>query len=91
VYHLICIVSNTHRVDISAPGYPVLSTVDIDDSDDGSWYEYMSGTSMACPHVAGGLALAKSLSPTTSNSEVIITRACVCGIYTCVDFDICNE
>jgi hypothetical protein len=57
-------------VDISAPGYPVLSTVDIDDSDDGSWYEYMSGTSMACPHVAGGLALAKSYYPGATTDEV---------------------
>mmetsp|Transcript_52858 Transcript_52858/g.67783 ORF Transcript_52858/g.67783 Transcript_52858/m.67783 type:complete len:874 (-) Transcript_52858:283-2904(-) len=57
-------------VDISAPGYPVLSTVTVADGS----YDWYSGTSMACPHVAGGLALAKSYLPSATADEI---KACL--------------
>lgn len=44
-------------VDLVAPGDVILSTVP------GNRYSYMSGTSMACPLVAGAAALLKSLKP----------------------------
>lgn len=47
------------HIDVAAPGVDILSTVP---TSMGS-YDYMSGTSMACPHVAGVAALIKSAFP----------------------------
>ncbi|NBD22655.1 S8 family serine peptidase [Paenibacillus sp. T1] len=44
-------------IDVTAPGSFIKSTKP------GGGYEIMSGTSMSCPHVAGGAALLKSLQP----------------------------
>ena len=52
-------------VDISAPGVDVMSTM----TDEG--YGTASGTSMACPHVAGILALGKSANPNASKAELL--------------------
>ena len=51
-------------VDLAAPGSAILSTVP------GGGYDYKSGTSMACPHVAGAAALVWSADPTLTASEV---------------------
>ena len=52
-------------VDIGAPG------VDIGSTYSGSNYVYLSGTSMACPHVAGVVALVYASNPGWSAGEVI--------------------
>ena len=44
-------------VDISAPGVDIMSTYTVDDGS----YGLMSGTSMACPHISGILALGMSV------------------------------
>ncbi|WP_225442850.1 S8 family peptidase [Paenibacillus lycopersici] len=49
--------SRGYGIDVTAPGSFVKSTRP------GGGYAIMSGTSMSCPHVAGGVALLKSLQP----------------------------
>ena len=51
-------------VDIIAPGKCIWSTVP------GGLYGYMSGTSMAAPHVAGAAALLKTIKPKLTPAEV---------------------
>jgi subtilisin family serine protease len=46
-----------NKIDVAAPGSGILSTVP------GGGYDYMSGTSMASPHVTGVAALMKSTHP----------------------------
>lgn len=53
-----------NSVDIAAPGVDIVSTYP------GS-YAYMSGTSMATPHVAGVVALMKSYKPDATTNELI--------------------
>jgi hypothetical protein len=54
-------------VDISAPGTDILSPTSILSFS----YDYFSGTSMACPMVAGLIALMKSYKPNATNEEII--------------------
>jgi subtilisin family serine protease len=54
-------------VDLGAPGVNILSTIP---NDGGNFYEFLSGTSMAVPHVAGTAALLEAFRPTLSAAEV---------------------
>jgi len=60
------------NVDIAAPGVSVLSTVPTNAASLGnpSGYRSLSGTSMATPHVAGLAALALSVNPALTFSEL---------------------
>jgi subtilisin family serine protease len=57
------LVLNQQQPDIAAPGVSILAAVR--DS-----YEFMSGTSMACPHVSAVVALLKSVHPEWSPAMV---------------------
>ncbi|MBM4130385.1 hypothetical protein FJ250_05070, partial [bacterium] len=50
-------------VDLAAPGVDVFSTMP------SAYYDYKSGTSMACPHVSGALALIKARFPGISGAS----------------------
>jgi len=54
---------NKLKMGVAAPGVDVFSSMP------DSKYEYMSGTSMATPYVAGLLGLMKSINPTLSTEE----------------------
>ena len=69
-------------VDISAPGDPVLSTVITGEGSVDSNYAWYSGTSMACPHVAGVLALGLALAPHLTSAELV---SCLTSTATNVD------
>lgn len=51
-------------VDLAAPGVDIHSTLP------GGTYGLMTGTSMACPHVAGACALVKSYRPSLTAAEI---------------------
>lgn len=63
-YNLTYYASTSDRTDIVAPGEIIYSL------STGNDYEYMSGTSMACPFVSGTAALLFAKNPEISGSEV---------------------
>ena len=60
------------RVDVSAPGSSILSTIPFNN------YGTKSGTSMSAPMVAGLLGLMKSFSPNSTNEQLIACMKSAC-------------
>lgn len=54
------------KIEVSAPGTDIYSTISVVPNG----YTYMTGTSMACPHVAGLAALIWSYKPHLTNGQV---------------------
>jgi subtilisin family serine protease len=52
------------EIELAAPGVSIYSCYK------GGAYAYMSGTSMACPHVSGAAALAIAVYPTYTNTQI---------------------
>lgn len=57
------------RIDVMAPGVDILSTVPIS-ANNPEGYRIMNGTSMACPHVTGTIALMYQVNSGLSGAEV---------------------
>jgi minor extracellular serine protease Vpr len=58
------------KPDVSAPGVHILSTMNtIGDNHTSNW-GYKNGTSMACPHVAGAVALISQAHPLATPAEI---------------------
>ncbi|KAJ0103402.1 hypothetical protein Patl1_05768 [Pistacia atlantica] len=76
---------NILKPDVTAPGVAILAAIVPDEESDLAGekpadYGFMSGTSMACPHVAGAAAFIKSLHPTWTSTMIksaLITTATV--------------
>ena len=60
------VTQNATKPDISAPGVNIYAASDIADGN----YQFMSGTSMATPHVTGAAALVRAVHPDWSVQEV---------------------
>ncbi|XP_024515311.1 subtilisin-like protease SBT4.8, partial [Selaginella moellendorffii] len=64
------------KPDVTAPGVEILAAwpINIPDTDNGKEvfveYTFLSGTSMACPHVSGTIAYLKSIHPTWSPAAI---------------------
>ena len=56
-------------VDVAAPGSRIISTLPPSTMD--MEYGYLSGTSMAAPHVSGILALAKAMYPNEDGYDLM--------------------
>jgi len=56
------------HIDLVAPGSEIISTIPFQSPN--YYYGYMSGTSMATPHVAGVLGLMRSMSPSKTVEEL---------------------
>jgi serine protease len=70
--------SNTGpQLDLVAPGVDIAQqTINFDNpSDQGTYYYLLSGTSMASPHVAGALAIAWSLSGSSTGTTATVPRS----------------
>jgi len=68
------------KISVMAPGDQIWSTVRADDG-----YQYLEGTSMACPMVAGLLGLMKSFDTTATNDFII-----GCLLSSCDNIDSIN-
>lgn len=70
---------SSRNPDLVAPGVNILSTYP------GNYLAYMSGTSMACPHVSGVVALIQSLRLAAGKSKLTPSQTYNVLVYTAID------
>jgi subtilisin family serine protease len=78
---------NTQKPDLSAPGNPVRSAGHLSDTA----YVSMSGTSMACPHVAGVVGLLKARTPTATYATIKAKLQDTCDRNLSFGSQVCNS
>ena len=58
--------------EVRAPGSQIISAIPAGNTGNNGRYRFQQGTSMACPAVAGGVALLKSFKPTFTHEKVFL-------------------
>ncbi|WP_081644588.1 S8 family serine peptidase [Arenimonas oryziterrae] len=78
------------KPDVTAPGVAIIAANKVNPScttNPTNCYQYMSGTSMATPHVAGAAALLKSVKTTWTPSQIISALMLTARSSTILDYD----
>ena len=70
MFHLISMLFQLRKPDVAAPGVSILAAYPPLDKDHKAGYALLSGTSMACPHVSGIVALIKFEHPNWSLAAI---------------------
>jgi len=86
---------NLLNYEVRAPGSQIISAIPAGNTGNNGRYQFFSGTSMACPAVAGGVALLKSFQPTFTHEKVFLhlikTQTNNIQLNTAIDFILPSE
>ena len=81
--------------EVRAPGSQIISAIPAGNTGNNGRYRFQQGTSMACPAVAGGVALLKAFKPTFTHEKVFLhlikTQTSNIQLNTAIDFVLPTE
>ncbi|MDB2435973.1 S8 family serine peptidase [Schleiferiaceae bacterium] len=87
--------SGLWNYEVRAPGSQIISSIPAGNTGNNGRYRFQQGTSMACPAVAGGVALLKSFQPTFTHEKVFLhlikTQSNNIQLNTAIDFILPTE